>query len=90
MSSQQPGNHLSSEDVLDGMSIDSCDSLVTAYLPSEDVLDGMSIFSCRGYGGGPLMVHFVDMFVDQPVVKKPSKQFNFLPFYSNNFQYLCP
>ena len=45
MSSQQPGNHLSSEDVLDGMSIDSCDSLVTAYLPSEDVLEGMSIDS---------------------------------------------
>jgi len=40
-------------------------------LSSEDVLDGMSIDSCRGYGGGPLMVHFVDMFVDQPVVKKP-------------------
>ena len=77
------GSHLPSED-------GSCDSLVTAYLPSEDVLDGMSIFSCRGYRGGPLMVHFVDMFVDQPVVKKPSKHLSFLPFYLNNFQYLCP
>ena len=40
------------------------------YLSSDDMFNRMGICCCRSYGGSPLMVYLVNMFVQESVVKK--------------------